>query len=190
MTFHTKQTLRDLAYAQRMALPSEERAQKALAIRDNFLKSVYLPRGATISAYIPFNAEVDPLPILDVLIERGYATLMPYTAPNQTLITFRSWTRGTPLQRTIYGIMEPVPDDDAPHIPDVIIMPLLAFDGKGHRLGYGAGYFDQTLSYLKTKTKFRTIGVAFQMQYYENVPVELHDYPLDMCVTEEKVYTF
>lgn len=173
-----------------MALPPEERAQKSLAVRDNFIKAVYLPKGAMISAYIPFNSELDPLPLMDVLIERGYTALMPYTAPNQTLITFRSWTRSTPLQRTLHGLMEPVPDDAPPHIPDVIIMPLLAFDGKGHRLGYGAGYFDQTLAYLKTKTKFRTIGVAFQMQYYDDVPVEMHDYPLDMCVTEEKVYTF
>ena len=173
-----------------MALLPGERARKALAIRDNFLKSVYLPRGAGVSAYIPFNAEADPLPLLDVLIERGYTALMPYTAPNQPLITFREWTRSTPLQLTQLGIMEPVPDETPPHIPDVIIMPVLAFDGKGHRLGYGAGYFDQTLAYLKPKTKFRTIGVAFQMQYYDDVPVEMHDYPLDMCVTEEKVYTF
>jgi 5-formyltetrahydrofolate cyclo-ligase len=173
-----------------MAIPKEEQARHALAVRDNFLKSVYLPKGALVSAYIPFNAELDPLPILDVLIERGYTTLIPFTPPNQMIIEFRLWTRKTPLQRTLYGLMEPVPDDSTPLIPDVIIMPLLAFDGKGHRLGYGAGYFDQTLGYLKKKTEFRTIGVAHQVQYYDEVPVETHDYPLDMCITEEKIYTF
>ena len=174
-----------------MAIPPEARAAAALAVRDNFLQSVYLPKGAALSAYMPFNGEMDTIPLVDALLQRGYTMLMPRTPPDQTIIEFRTWSHTTPMYRTMYGILEPFSEHSDSRIPDIFIMPLLAFDGKGNRLGYGAGYFDQTLMMLaRGKVKFLTVGVAFQMQYYDGVPAETHDYTLDMCVTNEKVYDF
>lgn len=190
MPYYTKQSLREIAFTARMAIPAEERAAYALVVRDNFLASVYLPKGIAISGYIPFNSELDTLPLLDALLERGYNVLVPYTPPNETIIEFRTWTRKTAMHRTMYGILEPDPTQTTSYIPDIFIMPVLAFDDKGNRLGYGAGYFDQTLARLKGKTPFQAIGVAFESQFYENVPALESDYPMDMCVTEKKVHRF
>jgi 5-formyltetrahydrofolate cyclo-ligase len=159
-------------------------------MRDNFLKSVYLPRGAAISAYMPIKAEMDPLPLFEVLRERGYTLLMPRVIPDHTLLEFRTWEPEMPMIRSIYGIEEPDPGYSTVMIPDFFLLPLLAFDRQGHRLGYGAGYYDQTFGQMKGKIPFKAIGVAYEMQYYDEVPFEMHDYPLDMCVTEQKVYTF
>lgn len=185
-----KQALRDLAFAERIAISPEEQAKAALAVRDNFLKSVYMPKGTSISAYMPIKAEMSALPLFDVLMERGYTVLMPRVIPNNTLLEFRTWNRKTPMIRSIYGIEEPDPAHSTVSIPDLFIMPLLAFDKKGNRLGYGAGYYDQTFAQLRGKVPFKSIGVAYESQHYDMVPFEGHDHPMDMCITDKNVYTF
>ena len=185
-----KQALRDLAFAQRSAIPPDEQEQAALAARDNFIKSVYLPKGASISAYMPIKSEMSPLPLFDVLMARGYMTLMPRVIPNHTILEFRTWDRRTPMIRSIYGIEEPDPAHSAVHIPDVFIVPLLAFDNSGNRLGYGAGYYDQTFGQLRGKVPFKAIGIGYEAQLHERVPHEGHDHRLDMCITDKNVYSF
>lgn len=179
-----------MALTQRNALPPAEQEQAALAMRDNFIKSVYLPSRISISAYMPIKSEMNPLPLFDVLMERGYTLLMPRVIPNHTQLEFRTWSRKTPMIRSLYGIEEPNPDYSTVHIPDVFIVPLLAFDKKGNRLGYGAGYYDQTFSHLRNKVPFKTIGVGYETQLYDHVPHEGHDHRLDMCITDKSVYTF
>ena len=173
-----------------MAIPPAEQEQAALSMRDNFLKSVYLPKGCSISAYMPIKSEISPLPLFDVLKERGYQVLMPRVVPNDTILEFRTWDRRMPMVRSLYGIEEPDPAHSAVHLPDIFIMPLLAFDKLGARLGYGAGYYDQTFGKLRGKVPFKSIGVAYESQMYDFVPFESHDHPMDMCVTDQKVYTF
>jgi 5-formyltetrahydrofolate cyclo-ligase len=185
-----KQSLRDLAFAQRLAIPPDEQEMAALAVRDNFLKSVYLPIGASVSAYMPIKGEMSALPLLDVLMERGYMLLMPRVVPNHPVLEFRTWNRKTPMIRSIYGIEEPDPAHSAVHIPDVFILPLLAFDKQGNRLGYGAGYYDQTFAQLRGKVPFKAVGIAYETQLCDRVPHEGHDHRLDMCITEKNVYTF
>lgn len=186
----SKQALRDQAFAKRFAIPPAEQEQAALAMRDLFLKSVYIPKGASISAYMPIKAEMDPLPLIDVLIERGYTILMPRVVPDHTVLEFRTWNRSTPMIRSLYGIEEPDPSRSTVMIPDIFLMPLLAFDKQGHRLGYGSGYYDQTFGQIRGKIPFTNIGLAYEQQLYSAVPFEGHDYPLDMCLTEKNVYSF
>jgi 5-formyltetrahydrofolate cyclo-ligase len=186
----SKQALRDQAFAGRFAIPPAEQEQAARAMCDLFLKSVYIPKGASISAYMPIKAELNPLPLIDVLIARGYTVLMPRVVPDHPVLEFRTWTRATPMTRSLYGIEEPDPAHSTVMIPDIFLMPLLAFDRQGHRLGYGAGYYDQTFAQMKGKIPFTNIGIGYEQQLHAAVPFEGHDYPLDMCVTEKNIYTF
>jgi 5-formyltetrahydrofolate cyclo-ligase len=188
--FYNKQSLREHAYARRIAIPPPERDAAAQRVRDNFLKFIPLQKGTLISAYVPMKSEMSPLPLFDALIELGYTVLMPRVIPNHTLLEFRTWDRTTPMIRSIYGIEEPDPLHSAVSIPDVFLMPLLAFDKEGHRLGYGAGYYDQTFGQMKGKMKFQAVGIAYELQCYDSVPFEMHDYPLDMCITEQKFHDF
>jgi 5-formyltetrahydrofolate cyclo-ligase len=190
LSAYKKQLLRDKAFAQRMTIGPVDQEKAALAMRDNFLKSVYLPKGCTISAYMPAKAELSPLPLCDVLMERGYTVLMPRVLSDDTVLEFRTWTRKTPMLRSLFGIDEPDPAHSAISIPDVFILPLLAFDSDGNRLGYGAGFYDQTFHRLRGKIPFKAIGVAYETQRHEHVPHEGHDHRLDMCITDQKVYTF
>ena len=186
----SKQALRDTAFASRNAIPTEERIKASEAVRDNFIKSVYLPSGAFIAGYMPVRAEISVLPLLDALIARGYPILMPRVLPDDTQLEFRTWNRKTPMLRNLYGIEEPDPLQSEPRMPDFFIVPLLAFDQAGNRLGYGAGYYDQTFSRLRGKVQFTAIGIAYETQRYDHVPHEGHDHRLDMCITEKNVYTF
>lgn len=190
MPFYNKQSLREHAYARRIAIPPPERDGAAQRVRDNFLKNVPLQKGTLISGYVPIKSEMSPLPLFDALIERGFTVLMPRVIPNHTLLEFRTWDRKTPMIRSIYGIEEPDPLHSAVSIPDVFLMPLLAFDREGTRLGYGAGYYDQTFGQMKGKLKFQAIGIAYESQCYDTVPREMHDYPLDLCITDRQVHDF
>ncbi len=186
----SKQSLRDAAFRRRNAIAPEERIRAAEGLRDNFIKSVYLPTGASVAGYMPVKSEINVLPLLDALIARGYPVLMPRIIPNDTQMEFRRWDRNVPTLRNLYGIEEPDPMKSEAGIPDFFIVPLLAFDASGNRLGYGAGYYDQTFSKLRGKVPFTAIGAAYESQRYEHVPHEGHDHRLDMCVTEAATYTF
>jgi 5-formyltetrahydrofolate cyclo-ligase len=190
LSAYSKQVLRDKAFAKRMTIAPLDQEKAALAMRDNFLKSVYLPKGCSVSAYMPIKAEMSALPLCDVLMERGYTVLMPRVLPDDTVLEFRTWTRKTPMLRSLYGIEEPDPAHSAVSLPDIFILPLLAFDDKGNRLGYGAGYYDQTFHRLRGKIAFKAIGIAYETQHYEHVPLEGHDHRMDMCITDQKVHTF
>jgi 5-formyltetrahydrofolate cyclo-ligase len=184
----SKQALREAALARRLSMPLPERERAALALRDNFLKSVPLLAGVSVSAYMPIRSEIDPLPLCDALLAAGHRVLMPRVLPQSGVLEFRTWTRATPMITSGFGIEEPDPAKSEAFLPDLFILPLLGFDARGHRLGYGAGYYDQTLARLKGAA--RAIGVAYEWQLCGEIPAEPHDRPLDLCVTEQKVHSF
>jgi 5-formyltetrahydrofolate cyclo-ligase len=104
-------------------------------------------------------------------------------------LIMRAWAVGAPLASGIWGIREPMPD--APAVdPDVVIAPLLAFDRRGHRLGYGAGYYDMTLTALRAKKPVVAIGIAYSTQEVEVVPITPRDAPLDLVLTERETIDF
>ena len=140
-------------------------------------------RGAKIvSAFWAINDEVPTLPLLGELASRGVPTALPVMVGFRKPLEFRQWAPGAPLIEAKWGIMEPVP---APEVfPDLLFVPLLAFDRSGNRLGYGAGFYDRTLARLRAGQKITTVGVAFAVQEFPSIPADHHDEKLDYVLTD------
>jgi 5-formyltetrahydrofolate cyclo-ligase len=190
-TVYTKDTMRQKAFSRRVQMPQAERKQLSQQIAENFFAHVPLPpAGSVVSAYSPINGEVDVRDIMKRLAGMGYVCTLPYVTDNEQRLSFLKWTEDTPLRNSIYGIPEPDPKTAQEFMPDFLIMPILAFDEQGHRLGYGSGNFDRTFAFLKKIKPFKTVAVAYEEQKYDSVPVDAHDYPMDMVVTEKRVYDF
>lgn len=129
------------------------------------------------------GAEADPAVLVDVLVRDGFRTCLPVVQPIGNPLVFRAWQPGEPLMARTWGIMEPA--ESAPLIePDVLLVPLLAFDRAGARLGYGGGYYDRTLARLRARKTVIAIGLAFAAQELPGVPSDNHDQRLDWVLTE------
>lgn len=187
----TKEAVRQEVYARRMAMPPLERLKADDAFTDNFLAHVTLPpAGSVVSAYMPFNAELNVKPLMQKLFEMGYRITTPSNRPNLSQLDFRTWTPDMPLRRNIYGIEESDPAHSEALLPDFMIVPLIAFDAQCNRLGYGSGQFDRSFAELLTVRKaFFAVGVAYDIQRVDAVPVDSNDFRLHMVVTEKNVYT-
>lgn len=158
------------------------REAAALAVRDRVMESVDLPDGA-VAGYWPLGSELDARPLLLHLRSLGRTVALPLSGPRGQALTFRDWDPAQPLAAGRYGIAEP--GADRPEVaPTVLLVPMLAFDRTGHRLGYGAGYYDRTLDALRRLGPVQAVGVAFAAQEVEAVPCADHDERLDWIVTE------
>lgn len=135
-----------------------------------------------VGLYRPFRHEMDPWPLARVL---GAPTALPVTPPRaaDAPLEFRLWSPGDPLHRSAFGVEEPSTDAE-PVRPDVLLVPLLAFNGAGHRLGWGAGCYDRTLRSFRASGGVVAIGLAYSAQRRDDLPVEPHDEPLDGVLTE------
>jgi 5-formyltetrahydrofolate cyclo-ligase len=174
--------------ARRDALPAAERQQAAEAIAARPFP-IAIASGAIVSAFMPLKSEVNPLPLLRKLGEAGAALALPVVAGKGQPLTMRAWRFGGPLASGVWGIREPTPD--APAVdPDILIVPLLAFDRRGHRLGYGAGYYDMTLSALRAKKNVVAIGIGYAAQEVDTVPITPRDARLDLMLTEQETIDF
>ncbi len=139
--------------------------------------------GLVVAGYAPIGSEIDPWPWMQVLADAGAVTALPVMREELEPLIFRRWTEGDPLQTGRYEVREPM--DSAPVVrPDVMLVPLLAYDRRGHRLGYGAGYYDRTISDLLASGRLWTIGLAYAAQEVDRVPVDGFDQALDLIVTE------
>ncbi|WP_417488833.1 5-formyltetrahydrofolate cyclo-ligase [Maricaulis sp.] len=144
-----------------------------------------LAPGAVVSAYWPLPGEIDPRPLMAELSARGARLALPViVAPGAPLI-FRAWKNGDALEPRAFGLMEP-PVDAPELIPDILLVPLLAIDPDGNRLGFGRGYYDRTLAGLRAKGAPVAVGLAHEAQIVPAVPVDAFDQPLDRVVTEER----
>lgn len=139
--------------------------------------------GRAIGAYRAQGSEIDPLLMLEALARLGNTLALPaVTGPSQPL-TYRAWRPGDALEPDALGI--PSPLDSAPEVfPDLLIMPLLAFDRAGGRLGQGGGHFDRTLARLDAVRPVFALGLAFAGQEVDAVPSGEHDRRLDAILTE------
>ncbi|MEQ8651758.1 MAG: 5-formyltetrahydrofolate cyclo-ligase [Kiloniellales bacterium] len=179
-----KAALRKRARATRSAA-----AKRALGAASAFLEQLdsgpEIPAAASISAFWPMGSEIDVAPAIEALHERGHAIALPVMlGPAQPLI-FRLWTPATVLEAADFGTSEP--PANAPEIePQVLIVPLLAFDRQGYRLGYGGGFYDRTLAKLRAKGSVLSIGAAYAAQEVDSVPREATDLALDWVVTERE----
>lgn len=177
--------MRAAALARREALSHGQRHDAAQAIAACDFPAE-LPQGAIVAGFSPIRGEIDPFPLLESLAAKGVTLALPVSiAPGQPLL-FRAWTPGEPLVRGAYGVFEP--SSDAEEVsPDIVLVPLAAFDREGHRIGYGAGYYDRTLPVLRQLKKITAIGIAFAVQEIERVPSSDHDARLDLVLTDREI---
>ena len=142
-------------------------------------------RGKSLSGYMPMRTEIDPLPAMAA--HQGTVCVPVITGKGQPL-RFREWTPGCTMIAGEFGAL--IPADGAWIEPDVLIVPLLAFDARGYRLGYGGGYYDRTLQALRAKRATIAVGYAFAAQRVLEVPIDENDQRLDAIITERGVVRF
>ena len=143
------------------------------------------PAGSILAGYHPFRTEIDPWPLMAALAAEGCRLALPATPPRGSDggLVFRELRAADVLAPSTFGVHEP--PGDAPEVtPDLVLVPLLAFDRTGARLGYGAGHYDRTLPPLAQQPGFRALGLAFAAQEVARLPAEPHDHPLHGIVTE------
>jgi 5-formyltetrahydrofolate cyclo-ligase len=185
---HAKATLRAAALAKRDALSDNKRAVAAKAVAKRGLPLAITP-GTIVSGYSPIRSEIDPVPLLRALAAQGARLALPAVMARGKSLAFRVWSPDDRLMLGPLGIPEPSPAA-AEVIPDVMLVPLAAFDRAGHRIGYGAGHYDFTLAHLRKTKAIAAIGVAFAAQEIELVPALQHDVALDYVLTETRVFDF
>jgi 5-formyltetrahydrofolate cyclo-ligase len=183
----TKAALRIEALARRSRAAEAAGPKAALLIARRLLGDFVFMKGAIIAGYAAIGSEADPFPLMATLSGQGHPLCLPRTEGKD--LTFRSWKPGEPLTPGKMNVPEPALSARERR-PDLLLVPLLAFDGDGYRLGYGAGYYDRYLSEHRRKRSIRAIGIAYAGQHVEKLPREEHDEPLDAVVTEERVWRF
>ena len=150
---------------------------------DLFFAQFTLPAGAILSAYWPMGDELDPRPLIHRAQAAGHAVGLPVVVARAQPLVFRDWT---PQTRFVPGgFKTAVPEPSAPEVvPSVLLVPLLAFDLAGYRLGYGGGFYDRTLTKLRAAGRVTAIGFAYEGQLVDAVPRAEYDQPLDAILTE------
>jgi 5-formyltetrahydrofolate cyclo-ligase len=133
--------------------------------------------------------KLDPAPLMKKLAEKGARLALPCINARGQSLTFRSWSPQDRLMLGPLGIPEPSPAAAEVH-PDVMLVPLAAFDKLGHRIGYGAGYYDYTFAHLRKAKHVIGVGIAFAAQETKAIPALSHDVPLDYVLTERKTFDF
>jgi 5-formyltetrahydrofolate cyclo-ligase len=156
------------------------RIEASLALAD-FANALDLAPGAVVAGFWPIRDEIDPRPLLDLLRSKGHRLCLPVVL--EPHLVFRALDRDTSFEPAGFGTMAPGPE--APEMrPDVLLMPLAAFDASGNRAGYGKGHYDSTIAVLEKQGPLTCIGLAFQVQEVDHVPTEPHDKRLDGILTE------
>ena len=186
----SKGDLRTAVLAKRDALSDEQRAAAAQAMAKHGVPFAILP-GMVVSGYSPIRSEIDPIPLMRTLAAQGALLALPAIMARGKSLAFRAWSVGDRLTLGPLGILEPSPAA-AELVPDIMLVPLAAFDRAGHRIGYGAGHYDYTLAHLR-KLKLKhiiAIGLAFAVQEIAAVPALPHDVALDYVLTEAQTFDF
>ncbi|MBX3501983.1 MAG: 5-formyltetrahydrofolate cyclo-ligase [Alphaproteobacteria bacterium] len=190
-----KRDLRVDMIARRAAIADDVRAQARAALVRIWRRERPVPAREgigtvpAISAFWPMGEEIDIRPLLQALHDDGHALSLPRTPRRGEPLTFHAWRPGDPLERGPVGTSQP--PAAAPVIePDALIVPLLAVDPAGFRLGYGGGYFDRTLAHLRARRAITAIGVAFEVQRVARVPTGPNDARLDFLLTERALLAF
>ena len=187
----------DIAEVKRKArsAASKRRAEAHERLKDSAgmtLAARGLPGGlpfktGIVSGFIPYKSEITTMPLLNALRRQGWETCLPVVIAAEEPLLFRAWTPGEPLTPGVWDI--PIPLEQAPEVlPDVLLVPLLAFDRAGYRLGYGGGFYDRTLEKLRVLKSVAAIGIAYHAQMVDEVPRGPYDAPLDYVMTEEETF--
>ena len=180
-----KKSIRRDAVARRDALPAAGRAAAAETIAARPFPVAVDP-GAIVSGFSSLRSEINPVPLMRKLADQGAQLALPVVAGKGKPLIMRAWSFGEPLDSGVWGIREPKADAREVE-PDILIVPLLAFDRSGNRIGYGAGYYDLTISKLRAMKPTVAIGIAYAAQEIAAVPVTPRDAPLDLVLTEREI---
>jgi 5-formyltetrahydrofolate cyclo-ligase len=166
---------------------ADPRAGERLA--DQFPDEIWPPLHSIVAGYFAIRDEIDPRPLMETFhCEQARLALPCVTGPDRPLV-FRNFMPGDELVRGAFGVSEPAPT--ASHVrPSLVLVPLLAFDEGGRRLGYGAGFYDRTLEALRALGPVTTVGLAYEAQRLKRVPTSGHDAGLDWIVTQERARRF
>ncbi|GIL40172.1 5-formyltetrahydrofolate cyclo-ligase [Roseiterribacter gracilis] len=181
-----KASLREAAReAREAAFEAAPHAAHDLAAQ--FLRA--LQPGRVISGYSPIGSEIDIVPLLAMLAVQGATLALPVVRKATRILEFRAWSPGDVLEAGVFGTRHPTQDAKVV-TPDMVLVPMLAFDDTGHRLGYGGGYYDATLAMLRAAGSVTAVGCAFAAQRVPSLPVESNDQKLDWLVTEQDAIRF
>lgn len=182
-----KKTARAQASKIRAAAHERLEGVAGIALATRGLPDRLMPKPGTVSGFIPYKSEISTIPLLNRLRRDGWQTALPVVFAQGEPLLFRAWAPGAPLVHGAWDI--PVPPETAPEIfPDVLLVPMLAFDRAGYRLGYGGGFYDRTLLKLRPMKPVVAIGVAYHAQMVDQVPRGPFDAPLDYVMTEEETF--
>jgi 5-formyltetrahydrofolate cyclo-ligase len=180
-----KASARKSARNARDAARSQSPGAARLAAAEALAVAAPLKSLGRVAGYLPIGSELDPRPLILALHGLGVPLCMPVVVAPDAPLVFRPWSPGTATARSAFGIDEPAAGEAVR--PDFLLVPLLAFDGRGHRLGYGGGYYDRTLAALRAGGDVRAVGYAYAAQQVERVPSGGTDAGLDAIITERGV---
>ena len=181
--------------ARQAATLRRDAAHRALAARAparvavHFASTFRLEPGVAVSGYWPGRSELDLRPLMGRLEQAGHPIGLPVVMGRGRPLLFRRWRPGDRLEPRAFGLMEP-PATAPEMAPRVLLVPLLAFDREGYRIGYGGGYYDLTLASLRARGEILAIGVGYAAQGVASLPHDAHDERLDWMVTEEGAIAF
>jgi len=180
-----KRVARAAAYSRRDAIHAAATGA-ARAAAGHALSEVAHLRGIDrISGYLPIRSEIDPRPLMRAFLGLGFHVCVPVVEERARPLRFRTWTPASRIVPGAHGV--DVPEDGDWCDPELLVVPLLAFDARGHRLGYGGGYYDRTLASLRDRTDVRAVGIAYADQQIAEIPHGAQDMRLDAIVTERGV---
>lgn len=157
---------------------------------DNFIQSIPHSKQSVVSVYYPIGSEIDSSPIVDYLWQKNITVCLPVIQEEGRGLKFSAWHQDTKLTKRRFSVVEPLDVNDDLK-PDIVIVPLLAFDQQGNRMGYGQGHYDETLRVLRMEKDVLAVGLAYAEQaVLLALPTEPHDQKLDMVVTPQRVFDF
>lgn len=184
-----KAKLRALALARRKALPDDVREDAGTAIAERAIPLIRSLRPASVAVYLPIGSECTTEPLISNLAEMGAEIGLPAVVDGTGLV-FRRYRPGDRLVDGVLGTREPASTASALQ-PELFVVPVVAFDRSGRRLGYGRGYYDSAITALRDAGQQpRLLGIAFSVQEVEAIPAEPHDVQLDYVVTEKETLEF
>ena len=185
----SKRALREAMLARRQALGDDERRTAADNLLNSFLLERPIELPAVVSGFWPIKDEIDIRPLMEALFDEGCQMALPVVQGRGQRLLFRAWSPGDPLEAGVFGTLQPSAQSEVVE-PDALLVPLLACDGEGWRLGYGGGFYDRTLDDLRKRRQVTAIGVGFDLQLVPEVPHGADDQRLDWLLTDRRACAF
>ena len=184
-----KRTLRNAMLAWRGALSEDERRVAADGLLATLRREKPFETPAVVSGFWPIKEEIDIRPLMIELFNAGCQIALPVVQGRGKPLLFRAWRPGDPLEAGVFGTLQPSARREALE-PDALIVPMLACDEQGWRLGYGGGFYDRTLAGLRARRNVTAVGVGFNAQLVDEVPHGPDDQRLDWLLTDKRACAF